>query len=390
MSDRPYQGLRVLDMSQGVAGPSCGVMLGQNGAEVIKVEPPEGDWIRLMGGGRDGLTALAIVNNIGKRSICVDARQAAGRALIEKLAAKADVMIENFRPGVMQKLGLDYEALAKINPALIYLSVTGFGDAGPWVQKPGTDSVLQAFTGMAWLNREDSGKPKRMGMLVPDTISGLYATQAVGAALFARTRTGLGRHLKISLAECCAAFQSAPIVDDALFAGQSKPPVVVPSGVFATADGHMVLVSLRADMWARLCVALGREDWLQEPRYADNALRGQHAAEINQRVADILATRPTQDWIAIIEKADVLCTEVQDYAQLRAHPQMQAMAYFGELAQAPYDTLPLPYLPGTPRDSAPPPAPRAGQHTREILRELAFSETDLAELENTNIVVQGA
>ena len=181
MTELPYQDLQVLDMSQGVAGPSCGAMLGHQGAEVIKVEPPDGDWIRAMGGGRDGLTALAIVNNIGKRSICVDARQTAGRALVEKLAAKADVMIENFRPGVMQKLGLDYEALAKINPALIYLSVTGFGDAGPWVQKPGTDSVLQAFTGMAWLNREDNGTPKRIGMLVPDTISGLYATQAVSA-----------------------------------------------------------------------------------------------------------------------------------------------------------------------------------------------------------------
>ena len=390
MTELPYQDLQVLDMSQGVAGPSCGAMLGHQGAEVIKVEPPDGDWIRAMGGGRDGLTALAIVNNIGKRSICVDARQTAGRALVEKLAAKADVMIENFRPGVMQKLGLDYEALAKINPALIYLSVTGFGDAGPWVQKPGTDSVLQAFTGMAWLNREDNGTPKRIGMLVPDTISGLYATQAVSAALFARTRTGKGRHLKISLAECCAAFQSAPIIDDALFAGQAKPPVVVPSGVFATADGHMVLVSLRSDMWARLCVALGRESWLQEPRYASNELRGQHAAEINRGVAQTLATRPSKDWIEIIEKADVLCTEVQDYAQLRAHPQMRQMGYFGELPQAPYDTLPLPYLPGTPRHNAPPPAPRAGQHSREILRELGISESAIAELEASNIVVQGA
>jgi crotonobetainyl-CoA:carnitine CoA-transferase CaiB-like acyl-CoA transferase len=387
MTPLPYEGLAVVDMSMGVAGPGCGAMLGLNGARVIKIEPPDGDWIRVMGGGRDGLTANAIVGNLGKRSICVDARKPGGRALILELAAKADVVIENFRPGVMRKLGLDYESLAAANPGLVYVSITGFGESGPWAQKAGTDSVLQAYTGMTMLNKEDSGRPKRLGMLVPDTISALYAAQCVGAALFGRTRGGGGRHIEISLAECCAAFQSAPMVDEALFADRYKPPVAVPAGVFGTVDGFVTLLTLRQDMWERLCTALGREAWLEDPRFATNELRGEHAAEINRLVADVLVTRGSKEWIAILEKNDVLCAEVQGYAQFREHPQMRHMGYFGRLEQAPYGTLEAPYLPGTGRGAPLPPAPLAGEHTREILAEMGRSPHEIEALEAAGIVV---
>jgi crotonobetainyl-CoA:carnitine CoA-transferase CaiB-like acyl-CoA transferase len=382
-----YEGLNVVDMSMGVAGPGCGAMLGLNGAAVIKVEPPDGDWIRVMGGGRDGLTANAIVGNLGKRSICVDARNAEGRAIILALASKADVLIENFRPGVMRKLGLDYESLAAGNPGLVYVSITGFGASGPWAQKAGTDSVLQAYTGMAMLNKEDSGRPKRLGMLVPDTISALYAAQCVGAALFGRVASGRGRHVEISLAECCAAFQAAPMVDEALFADRYKPPVAVPAGVFGTVDGFITLLTLRQDMWERLCKALDREAWLEDPRFATNEARGEHAAEINRLVAEALAARGSKEWIAILEKNDVLCAEVQGYAQFRGHPQMKHMGYFGELRQAPYGALEAPYLPGTDRGSPLPPAPLAGEHTREILAGLGRSQAEIDALEKAGIVV---
>ncbi len=388
MTQGAYAGLSVVDMSQGVAGPGCGAMLGLNGADVIKVEPPEGDWIRVMGGGREGLTALAIVGNLGKRSICIDARKPEGRTLIVELASKADVLIENFRPGVMAKLKLDYAALEARNPALVYVSITGFGASGPWAQKPGTDSVLQAYTGMAMLNKEDGGRPRRLGMLVPDTISAIYAAQCVGAALFARTRSGRGRHIEISLAECCAAFQAGPLVDEALFADRYKPPVAVPAGVFTTADGFIVLLTLRNDMWERLCGALGREAWRTDPRFATNELRGEHSAEINRLVAEILLARTAKEWIATLEKNDVLCAEVQGYAQLRDHPQMRHMGYFGELRQPPYEPLAAPYLPGTDRGVPLPPAPFAGEHTRAILAGLGRSHEDIAALEKAGLVVQ--
>lgn len=385
-----YTGLTVLDMSQGVAGPYCATMLGLQGAAVVKVEPPGGDWIRVMGGGEAGMTPLAVVSNLGKRSLCVDARQPAGRAVIEKLAARADVLVENFRPGVMARLGLDAATLCARHPALVYLSVTGFGGSGPWADKAGTDSVLQAYTGLAVLNREADGRPRRMGMLVPDTISALYAVQAVGAALFARTRTGVGRHVQVSLAECCAAFQAAPIFEDALFAGRYQPPTAVPSGVFRTMDGFITLLVLRQDMWGRLCTALGRADWVGDARYADNAARGQNAAALNAEIAQILAPQTSAHWIAALEAADVLCAEVLDFAQFRAHPQMQHMGTFGTLAQAPYAPMPMPmpYLPGTPRGGPIRPAPATGQHSREVLAELGYEPPDIAALKQARIVTQ--
>ena len=390
--ERPYVGLKILDLSQGIAGPYCGALLGQHGAKVIKVEPPAGDWIRLLGGAKEGMSALAVVNNLGKRSICIDATLAEGRALILKMAQSADVLVENFRPGVMAKLGLEYATLAADNPRLIYLSITGFGDSGPDAHKPATDSVLQAKTGMAVANKDGAGRPRRIGLMVPDTATALYAAQCVGAALYARDaqaqRGGRGRHLRLSLAECCAAFQAGPILDDFLFGGEYKPPITVPAGVFATRDGHVVLATLRDAMWQGLCRALAREDWLAEPRYASAVLRGRAAEEINREVAAIVASRDTQEWALLFEQHDVLFAPVQDYAALRNDPQIRHMAYFGETEQAPYGKLPMPHAPGGARNGLLPAAPRAGEHTREILGEFGYGAGDIEAMERSGFVIQ--
>lgn len=385
-----YAGLSVLDLSQGIAGPYCAAQLRAQGAEVIKVEPPAGDWIRLLGGGQEGLSALAVVNNLGKRSICIDATRPEGRALILELAQRADVLVENFRPGVMARLGLDYAALAPLNPRLIFLSISGFGDSGPYAHKPATDSVLQAMTGMAMVNKDASGVPRRFGLMVPDTATALYAAQCISAALYARDARpngdGRGRHLRVSLAECCAAFQAGPILDDFLFAGQYKPPITVPSGVFATRDGHVVLAVLRETMWQGLCRALSRADWLSEPRYANPALRARAAGEINQEVAALVATRDTADWTALFEQHDVLFAPIQDYAALRGDPQMLHMGYFGETDQSPYGKLPVPQVPGSGRRGEFPAAPRLGEHTREILAELGHDARQIDALERSGVV----
>jgi crotonobetainyl-CoA:carnitine CoA-transferase CaiB-like acyl-CoA transferase len=388
---RPYAGLNVLDMSQGIAGPYCAALLGLHGANVIKIEPPAGDWVRVLGGGKEGMSALAIVNNLGKRSICVDAAEAEGRAVILQMAQRADVFVENFRPGVMAKLGLDYAALAAVSPGLVYLSITGFGDSGPNAHKPATDSVVQAMTGMAVANKDAAGQPRRIGFLVPDTLSALYAAQCVGAALYARAtqpNRGRGRQIRLSLAECCAAFQAGPILDDFLFAGQYKPPITVPAGVFATRDGHVVLATLRDAMWESLCRALAREDWLAEPRYATGALRGVLAEEINREVANILRGRDTREWGLLFEQHDVLFAPVQNYAQLRNDPQMRHMGYFGEIDQAPYGKLPMPHVPGAARGGVLPAAPKSGEHSREILAEFGYGAAQIAALEQAGLVIQ--
>lgn len=388
----PYAGVRVLDLSQGMAGPYCPALMRQHGADVIKVEPPSGDWIRVMGGGEEGMTALAVANNLGKRSICIDVTRPAGREVLERLVRSSDVLVENFRPGVMDKLGLGYDALSALNPGLIYLSISGFGDSGLISHKPATDSVLQAMTGMAVANRDDTGRPRRIGLYVPDTITALYGVNCVGAALYARDAgrrgTGRGTHIRISLAECCAAFQSGPILDDFLFAGQYRPPVSVPSGLFATKDGHMVLATLRESMWEGACRALGREDWLTDPRFATRAERGRNEKELTASIAEIVRGRGTAEWASLFEKHDVLFASVQDYKQFRADPQVVHMRYFGEADQPPYGKVPLPHAPGTARTGVLPAAPRVGQHTRDILAEAGYDPEAIAALERDGLVTQ--
>jgi len=385
----PYAGLKVLDLSQGVAGPYCASMLALSGADVIKVEPPAGDWCRDLGRGRDGLGALAVASNLGKRSIVVDAARPEGRALLLAMAKRADVLIENFRPGVIARLGLEDAVIRPDNPRLVYASITGFGDSGPWARKAGTDSVLQAYTGMTMVNRGPDGAPRRFGLLVPDTVTALYALQAVQAALFARERTGAGRHIQVSLAQCCAAFQCAPIVDDALFPGEAAPPNNVPAGVFATADGFVALLALTDAMWTSVCRALGEEEWLARPEYATHPQRAARCDEINRAVAGRLRAEATQAWLERFERHDVLCAEVLDYARFREHPQTRHMGWFASVAQPPYGPLEVPELPGRDRAAPLPPAPRLGEHTRAILAGFGHTPEAVAALEQAGVVVQG-
>jgi crotonobetainyl-CoA:carnitine CoA-transferase CaiB-like acyl-CoA transferase len=323
----------------------------------------------------------------------VDAAKSAGRDLILKMAERADVFVQNFRPGVMKKLGLDYAALAAVNPQLIYVSITGFGDSGPDANKAATDSVVQAMSGMCVANRNPAGLPQRIGILVPDNVTALFAAQCVGTALYARDRRGgtaRGRHLEISLAECCAAFQAGPIVDDFLFSGQFQPPLTVPSGVFATKDGYMVIGTVQPAMWEGLCRSFSREDWLEEPRYATSALRGQIPDEINSNVAKIMVERTTQEWSVLFQKNDVLFAPVGTYAEMRDDEQMRHMGYFAETDQAPYGKLPLPHYPGTERTGKMPAAPHMGEHSREILAELGYGAEDIAGMERDKLVIQAA
>jgi crotonobetainyl-CoA:carnitine CoA-transferase CaiB-like acyl-CoA transferase len=387
-AELPYAGLTVLDLSQGVAGPYCGSIFALQGASVLKVEPPTGDWCRVLGRGSAGLGALAIAANLGKRSIAVDATKPAGRELLLELAARADVVLESFRPGVIAKLGLDYASVSARNPQVVYASITAFGDTGPWARKAGTDSVLQAYTGMTVVNRDAAGLPRRIGLLVPDTITALYAVQSVQAALYARMRTGKGRHVELSLAQCCAAFQTGPIVDASLFPG-ATPPNNVPAGVFRTTDGCIVLLALHDAMWIGVCRALGQDAWLTDPANATHAQRAARCDEINAATAALIATRSTAEWVEIFERHDVLCAEVLDYPGFREHPQTRHMGYFAPLDQPPYQPIDVPRLPGIASGGPVPRAPRAGEHTREILSEFGHNTAAIAALEQSGIVVQG-
>ena len=376
----PYAGLKILDLSQGIAGPYCASLLAQQGADVIKVEPPGGDWIRNAGGGREGMTPLAIAGNLGKRSITVDAQKPAGRDLILRMAARADVVIENNRPGVIERLGLGYAAVAASNPAVVYVSITGFGPDGPDAQKAGTDSILQSLTGMTHRNRDHDGTPRRMPLLIPDTVTAVYAAQALGAALYARSRDGQGRHLKLSLYESAAAFQTAQIVENRIFHGAVPPPNTVPAGVFRTRDGHLSLSAVTEGHFRAAMRVLGLEAWIDDPRFATPAERKKHAPLVNQEVGRRLAEQTTAHWVDKLAAADALFAEIADYPAFVASPQAAHLGVFAALSQRPYGELPVARMPGAEHAWPLRPAPHAGENGEEILRELGLDDAAIAEL----------
>lgn len=389
MPNSDYSGLRVLDVSQGFAGPYCGAILARNGASVIKVEPPAGDWARKIGGAIEGHTAFSLIPNLGKRAICIDGASEDGRLLLRRLAEDADVVIQNFRPGVVERLGIADSQLRPAKPDLVYLSILGFGP-GPYADRPATDAIVQGFTGMMTMNCDVQGAPRRIGMLAVDTAAGVYAAQQVGSALYARLAGRGGRHIRISLIEVAAAFQAMPVVDEAMHRGRPGPPLSVPIGTFATADGHINLSCVSNAMFHGICRAIGQSNWIDDPRFASEAGRLNHAPEITRKVTEVLATRTSAQWVEAFEQQDVLCGPVQDYASFLSDPHVRQSDFVATLEGGGFEGLPLMLLPGTGAAKQRVPASAAlGEHTYEILEEYGHSAAEIGRLVEAGTVIDG-
>ena len=384
-----YAGLRVLDVSQGFAGPYCGAILARNGASVIKVEPPVGDWARKIGGAIEGHTAFSMVPNIGKRAICLDGGGAEGRAILARLAKGADVVIQNFRPGVVERMGIADAQLRADNPNLVYVSILGFGP-GPYAKRPATDAIVQGFTGMMNMNKDARGAPRRIGMLAVDTSAGVYAAQQVGAALYSRLAGRGGRHIKISLIEVAAAFQAMPIVDGAMHRDRPSPALSVPIGTFVTSDGHINLSCVSNAMFHGICRAIGKEEWIDDQRFATESGRLQHAAEITDAVTAVLTTRPSAAWIKKFEEHDVLCGPVQNYVSFLDDPHVRKSDFVATLEGGAFEGMPLMQIPGTGTSGSRVSASAAlGEHTREILEEFGYAAEEVDRLLRKAVVVDG-
>lgn len=386
-----FAGIRVLDVSQGFAGPYCGAILARGGASVIKVEPPSGDWARTIGGAIEGHTAFSVVPNIGKRAICVDGSKQEGRDVLTKLAANVDIFIQNFRPGVVERLQIADSQIRPANPNLIYLSVLGFGP-GPYANRPATDTIIQGFTGMMVMNRDSQGTPRRIGMLAVDTAAGVYAAQQVGAALYRRLSGRGGKHIQVSLLEVAAAFQSMPILDDALKRrGQPDVPLSVPIGTFATANGHLNLSCVSTTMFHSICKVIGRIDWISQPDFATEVGRLNHSSSISSEVARILKTRDSEFWITSFEEHGVLCGSVQDYQHFLDDPHVRSSGIQATLQGGAFEGLPLMQLPGTATTDAGYAAPPAiGEHSRIVLDEFGYGTTDINRLIELGAVLQSS
>ena len=309
--EAPYRGLRVLDFGQGIASPYCAMLLGVYGADVIKVEPPEGDWSRFLGTTYGSHTTLSAVYNRGKRSLCLDMKHKDGIAIAKRLAKESDVLIEGFRPGVAARLGLGYEELSRDNPGLIYLSISGFGQRGPYAKRPGSDSVAQAYSGLVSVNLGNDGLPHRVGTTISDVVTGVYAFQAIATTLFARAATGTGRWIDVNLAQSTAALLGHKAAEHVLEGGAPRA-LNVPASTYQTSDGWMMVTLVNEAQYKRLCTAIEREDLATDPRFADFAARADHADVLIPQLRELFATQPSETWLARLHAADLIAERIHN------------------------------------------------------------------------------
>ena len=391
----PLNGLRVLELSTVLAGPYCAMVLADLGADVIKVEPPEGDptrgygppWVGPASEGGERVAAYFLSVNRNKRSLRLDLHQPVALEILRRLIGRSDVLVENFRPGALDRLGFDDHMLAELNPTLVHLSITGYGPTGPDAAKPGFDFVAQAVGGLMSVTgfpSDEGGRPTKVGVAITDVVTGLLGAVGVLAAL----RSGVGQRIEVSLLESTLAM----LINQAqnAFATGEQParrgnahPNIVPYETFATADGEIAVAVGSERQWPRFCAALGLDDLAADERFADNGRRVRHRDLLRPLIAARLAERPSTDWLAALDAAQVPCGPVNDVLAAFEQPQAVARGMRVDVEHPVLGRLPqigLPYkLSQTPASirSAP---PLLGEHSAEILAELGYSDEDAGRL----------
>lgn len=392
----PLAGLRVVDLTRVLAGPLAAQFLGDLGAEIIKVEPPDkGDETRGFAPFIGGESHYFIGLNRGKRSIVLDLRKPEGADILRRLVAGADVLVENFRPGVMDRLGLGAEALMALNPRLIYCAISGFGLTGPLRDKPSFDIVTQALTGVLSVNGEQGRPPVKLGLPIGDMSGGIFGAIAILSALHERATTGRGRLIDVSLYDGTMSLLGY-LSQLAFLTGQdprpmgSAHPSVVPYDGFPARDGTIVIACLADSFWPKLCNALGCPEMGADPRYATMALRREHRVEIEPRIAEITATRTVAEWQCLLEDHDVPHAPLLGVNAALSHPHAIAREMVVEVehpAAGPIRMLGRPIkFPGAEQAPLGPP-PMFGQHTAEVLtRELGLTEEQVEKLRSLGVV----
>ena len=386
--EKPYEGLKVIDFSQGVAGPYCGMLLAQYGAEVIKIEPKDGDWARNLGQEYGQHSAFSVTANLGKKSIVFDLKNKKSQPILDKIINECDVFIEGFRPGVIERLGYGYERLKNINSKLIYLSISGFGQKGPMSAKPAMDPVLQAFTGFMSENKGPDDIPHRTPVIIFDMTTALYATQLVSSALFARIKEDIGKKIEVSLMEAAAAMQSIR-----LMSGYMEGPYThasSPSGTFQTKDGWIQIIVVKNHEFTKFCNAVGWVNFLTDERFLTNSLRRKHEAILTKEVQKLFIKETTEYWKNLLNKFQVQNEKVQNYREFVDSEQTKALDLISWLDQPTTDqSWPVPNIPGMPKlvsGSKLSIAPSLGQHTKEIILQLGYSEKSIAKLFDEEVI----
>lgn len=381
------QGVKVLDFSMGLAGPEAGMLCAQQGADVIKVESLEGDWSRTLGHTYGDLSAYATVCNRGKRSLSIDLKDEQGREAVKVLSMKADVVIEAFRPGVMDRFGLGYETLSKVNSNLVYLSVNGFGSSGPLVKAPATDAVVQAFSGFMHCNKDSEGVPQRLNLFIIDLVTGLYAYQAIANALLEQARTGAGgRHIECSLLNSAVALQAGKILEQHLESGDQS--YYVPLGVYGTADGHVSLSVRRDDHFAQLCAAIGRSDLNACGRYVTNVQRIARKEELEGALREEFGRLSTAKLSEILTHIDILHSRVNSHAELLSEAQVEhSGVIFWTRQDGVGDRVPLARIPGAIEGMDSAQAPHIGEHSSSALLDWGVDKSVVDDLAARGVLI---
>lgn len=404
---KAFENVRVLDMSRVLAGPFLAQNLADLGADVIKVERPgHGDesrtfppFLPAMDGGTTDDSAYFSTVNRGKRSITVDLSRPEGQRIIQKLVAETDVLVENYRVGTLARYGLDYESLRKINPSLIYCSITGFGQTGPYREQPGYDYIFQAMSGLMSLTGQSDdlpgGGPAKVGVAICDVITGIYSSFAVAAALFHRQRTGEGQHIDMSLLDVQVAAISHINMNYLVSGAVPKRmgtahPSIVPYQVFDGSDGKFVLAVGNDGQFRKLCEIMGRSDLPDDPLYATNVARVANRAVLVPLIESILRTLPVQHWVSRLSAVGVPCGPINDLRQVFNDPQIKARDVLKTIPHPRAGTMPV--LSNPARLSVTPPSydrppPSLGEHTYDVLSTLlGMPEEEIADLRRAGVV----
>ena len=391
---KALSGIRVIDVTQVMAGPFCGMIMADMGANVIKVEPPLGDSARRMAGARGTESAAFNAVNRGKRGIVVDLKTKDGRDVVSRLAREADVLIENYRPGVMREFGLDYQTLRQSNAGLIYASISGYGQTGPSSAKGGFDLIAQGVSGLMSITGEPGRPPVKCGVPLTDLGAALFALGGILAAIHYRTTTGLGQQVDTSLIEAGVALSVWEATE--YFSGRGVPQPLgsahrmsAPYQAIRCADGYITLGAANDKLFGRLCALLGHSEWSQDPAFANDTARVRNREDLASRIEAVMASAPSSHWLTLLEGQEIPCGPINTYAEALEDAHIKARQMVVETEHptlgrirtlgTPLKLSETPLVPGRP-------APLLGQHTNQVLAEAGWTAAEISLLRSSGVV----
>ena len=392
----PLDGIKVLDLTRVLAGPYATMLLGDLGAEVIKIEQPgTGDESRNFGPFKNGFSLYFMSVNRGKRSITLNLKTERGQAIFKQLLAQTDVLVENFRPGTMEKLGLDYDTLKTERPSLIYAACSGFGQTGPYAQQGAYDMIIQGMGGIISITGEPEGPPVRVGTSISDITAALFTTIGVLSALHHRNQTGKGQFVDVAMLDSLVAVLENAVVRYFATGEAPKPlgarhPAITPFEAFASADGHVIIALGNDTLWAKFCAHVNQPGLILDKRFRTNADRTENHAELFPILSEIMSQRTTNVWVEALGEIGVPCGPINAMDKVVSHPQVQAREMITRIAHQITGEVEVPGVPiklsETP-GNVDAPAPSLGEHTTEILTDvLKMSPDEVAKLKQDGVI----